>query len=419
MKERVILHIDLNNFYASVEALHNPHYRTVPMAVSGNVELRHGIVLAKNQIAKSYGVNTGDTLIEARQKCPNIEFCPVNFSLYLRFSKLAREIYERYTDKVESFGIDECWLDVTESQKLFGSGKEIADKIRNDLIKELGLTASAGVSYNKIFAKLGSDYKKPNVTTIISKDNYQSIAFPLPVERLLYVGKATKKKLNRIGIFTIGDLAKCDIEILKNILGVWGGYLHAFANGEDKAEVRSCDVYSVIKSVGNSTTTRRDMTSRDDVAYVIHLLSESVGARLKEYGFKGSTISIYLRNSDLQTNSKQQTLKFATNSSAEIAKVSLNIFDSIKLKEIKLRSIGVQVSHLIKNDNVEIQLDLFNNINNIIKKEKLEKEIDKIRSKFGYNSIKKAIMFTDESLTELNDAKEENVIHPIGFRKSL
>ena len=288
-----------------------------------------------------------------------------------------------------------------------------------DLIKELGLTASAGVSNNKIFAKLGSDYKKPNATTIISKDNYKEIAYPLSVENLIYVGKATKRKLNHIGIFTIGDLANADVEILKKLLGVWGEYLHIFANGEDKTEVRPCDVYSVIKSVGNSTTTKRDMINRDDVAYIVYLLSESVGSRLKEYGLKGTTISIYLRNADLITTNRQQTLKFPTNSSAEIAKKAMQIFDGIKLEDIKLRSIGIQVTNLIKNDDAEIQFDLYNNINNIIKKEKLEKGVDKIRAKFGYNSIKKAIMFTDESLTELNDAKEENVIHPIGFRKTL
>ncbi len=415
--ERVILHVDLNNFYASVEALHNAHYRTVPMAVCGNIELRHGVVLAKNQLAKEKGVKTGDTIIEAKQKCPNIEFCQANFSLYLKFSKLARNIYERYTDRVESFGIDECWLDVTKSIKLFGSGQIIADRIRNDLIKEVGLTASVGVSFNKIFAKLGSDYKKPNATTLITKENYKQIAFPLPVESLIFVGKATKKKLNHIGIYTIADLANCEVKILKDILGVWGEYLHDFANGKDNSEVKPCGVYSVIKSVGNSTTTKRDMTKDEDLKIIINLLSESVGARLKEYGFKGKCVALYIRNSDLQTQSRQKSIDIPTNSANEIAKIAYDIFKSFKYTNYKLRSLGVQVSSLVKEDECKTQLDMFQSVEDILKKETLEKGIDKIRTKFGYNSIKKAIMYTDESLTELNDAKEENVIHPIGFKR--
>lgn len=415
--ERTILHVDLNNFYASVEALHNVHYRTVPMAVTGDIELRHGVVLAKNQIAKQMGVKTGDTVIEARRKCPNIEFCPANFSLYLRFSQLARAIYERYTDKVESFGIDECWLDVTSSLKLFGSGEKIADEIRSTLLKELGVTASVGVSFNKIFAKLGSDYKKPNATTCITKENYKQIAFPQPVENLIYVGKATKEKLNHIGIKTIGDLARADKNALISLLGVWGEYLHNFANGEDKSEVRTVGTYSVIKSVGNSTTTKRDMNKREDVEYIVNLLSESVAARLKQYDFKGLSVSLYVRSSNLLTQNKQSTLKFATNSSAEIARVAMQIFDKLNIKTISLRSVGVQVSNLVKSEDCEVQLDMFENVNNVLKREKLEKGIDNIRSKFGHNIIKKAILFTDENLTELSNPKDENIIHPIGFRK--
>ncbi len=415
--QRTILHVDLNNFYASVEVLHNPHYRAVPMAVTGDIELRHGIVLAKNQMAKQMGVKTGDTIIEARRKCPNIEFCSANFSLYLRFSQMARSIYERFTDKVESFGIDECWLDVTHSTKLFGDGKRIADTIRETLLKELGITASVGVSDNKIFAKLGSDYKKPNATTCITKENYKQIAFPQPVESLIYVGKATKQKLNHIGITTIGDLANADEKVLTNLLGVWGNYLHKFANGEDDSEVRYSDAYSIIKSVGNSTTTKRDMKTEEDVKYIINLLAESVGARLKQYGLKGTSVSLYLRNSNLETFSKQLTLAFPTNSSSIIANNAFDIFKLFKNKIISLRSLGVQVSNLTKSEDCEIQLDMFNQVADVLKREKLEKGIDNIRSKFGHNIIKKAILYTDESLTELANPKDENVIHPMGFRK--
>ena len=415
--ERTILHVDLNNFYASVEVLHNKHYRSVPMAVTGDIELRHGIVIAKTQMAKEQGVKTGDTLFEAKRKCPNIEFCPANFSRYLRFSQMARSIYERFTDKVESFGIDECWLDVTASIKLFGDGKHIADIIRQTLLSELGITASVGVSFNKIFAKLGSDYKKPNATTCITRENYKQIAFPQPVESLIYVGKSTKQKLNHIGIKTIGDLANTSPEVLVNMLGVWGNYLHKYANGEDDSEVRYSDAYSVIKSVGNSTTTRRDMNSQEDVKYIINLLAESVASRLKQYGLKGTCVSLYLRNSTLDTMNKQATINSPTNSSSVIAEQAYSIFASLKKQNFSYRSLGVQVTNLVKSDKCEIQLDMFNNASDMLKREKLETEIDNIRHKFGHNIIKKAILYTDESLTELGNPKEENVIHPIGFKK--
>ena len=417
MKDRIILHVDLNNFYASVEAVHNPHYRVVPMAVCGEIELRHGIVLAKNELAKKMGVKTGDTIHEARAKCPNIEFCSANFSLYLRFSKLARAIYERFTDKVESFGIDECWLDVTASTRLFGSGEQIADKIRSTLIEELGLSASVGVSFNKIFAKLGSDYKKPNATTIISRENYKEIVFPLPAKALLFVGKATDAKLKHIGITTIGDIAQTPVNVLTNLLGVWGEHLHKFANGNDTSEVRCADAYSVIKSVGNSTTTKRDMINRRDVEYMINMLSDSVASRLREYGFKANTVSLYIRDSSLITSSKQLTLPYPTNSATDLSLNALKVFEMFNLSHFALRSIGVQASSLVKIEDCNLQLDMFNSVEDTLKREKLEKQIDNIRKKFGYDSVKKAIMYTDESLTELNNPKEENVIHPFGFRK--
>lgn len=416
-KERVILHVDLNNFYASVEALHNEHFRVVPMAVCGEVELRHGIVLAKNQMANEMGVKTGDTLFEARRKCPNIEFCSANFSLYLRFSKLARSIYERYTDKVESFGIDECWLDVTESVKLFGDGEQIAHKIRKDIFRELGITVSVGVSDNKIFAKLGSDYKKPNAVTVINKENYKQIAFPLPVQDLLFVGKATRQKLNHIGIYTIGDLAECEQNILTNVLGIWGKYLHEYANGEDRSQVCKSGLNSIIKSVGNSTTTKRDMQTENDIKCVITMLADSVGSRLKEYNLKGGCISLYLRTSELNVSNRQKSIKIPTSSSSEIANIAFEIFQSYNFKNFRFRALGIQVSNVISDKKCETQLDMFCSVEKILKKEKLEKGIDKIRSKFGYNSIKKAIMFTDESLTEIVNPKDENVIHPIGFKR--
>ena len=236
--DRVILHCDMNSFYASVECLYNPSIRNKPVAVGGSVEKRNGIILAKNDVAKRFGVKTGDALWQARQKCPNLVIVPPDFKKYIKLSRLAVEIYNSYTNLVEGFGLDECWLDVTGSTHLFGSGEEIAEAIRQRVKTELGITCSIGVSFNKIFAKLGSDMKKPDAITVITKDNYKSTVWPLPVEDLLFVGRATKQKLNRYGIKTIGDLACSNLSFLETLLGKWGSYLWGYANGLDASTVR-------------------------------------------------------------------------------------------------------------------------------------------------------------------------------------
>ncbi len=248
--ERVILHSDLNSFYASVECLYNPEIRDKPVAVGGSVEHRHGIILTANPLAKKfYGLKVGEAIWQAKQKCPNLVVVPPNYSLYIRFSKEVREIYKNYTDLIESFGIDEAWLDVTESTKLFGTGEKIANEIRSRIRAELGITASIGVSYNKIFAKLGSDIKKPDATTVITQDNFMDVAWPLPVNDLLYVGRSTFKKLVNVGILTIGDLANSPLTFLKKLLGKWGEYLWTFANGYDSSPVVKLDHTGSIKGM--------------------------------------------------------------------------------------------------------------------------------------------------------------------------
>lgn len=235
---RTVLHSDLNNFYASVECLKNPRIRNFPVVVVGSIEDRHGIVLAKNMIAKNFGVKTGDVYWQAKQKCGNtLVEVPADFSTYINVSREVRKIYEDYADRIQAYGIDECWLDVTSSVKLFGGGRQIAEIIRERIKTELGLTVSIGVSWNKIFAKLGSDMKKPDAVTEITPENYKQVVWSLPVEDLLYVGRATQQKLNRIGIKTIGDLAQADEQRLINLLGKWGSYLHTFANGKDESPV--------------------------------------------------------------------------------------------------------------------------------------------------------------------------------------
>ena len=283
---RTILHSDMNSCYASVELLHRPYLRGKPMAVGGDPEARHGIVLAKDELAKKAGVKTGMALWEARQVCPDITFVPPRMDLYLRFSRLAREIYSEYSDRIEPFGIDESWIDVTESASYKGDGVQIAEEIRERMKTELGVTVSIGVSWNKIFAKFGSDYKKPDAVTVITPENYRKIVWQSPVEDLLYVGRATRRKLNNLGILTVGDLARMDPEILHSHFGKMGYILSVFARGEDQTPVSVQDYESPIKSIGNSTTTPRDLTTEEDVKIVTYVLSESVASRLRDDNFK-------------------------------------------------------------------------------------------------------------------------------------
>ena len=296
---RTILHSDCNCFYVSVELLHHPELRGKPVAVGGDPEARHGIVLTADYTAKRYGVKTGMALWQAKQVCPDITFLPPRMDLYLRFSRMAQEIYADYTDKREPYGIDESWLDVTDSATLKGDGFHIAQEISSRMKKELGITVSVGVSFNKIFAKLGSDYKKPDAITTMYEDEFQRKAWCLPVSDLLYVGNATNKKLYSMGIRTIGDLAKSDETLLVRKLGKMGSILWAFANGYDESPVKLENTSAPVKSVGNSTTTLRDMETDEDVKIVLYILAESVAARLRENGFRCRTVEISVRDKEL------------------------------------------------------------------------------------------------------------------------
>lgn len=313
--ERTVLHIDCNKFYASVECLYRPEIRNKPVAVGGDVESRHGIILTKNEIASKYGLTVGEPLWKARKKCHDLIIVPPNYPLYLRFSKLARMIYADYSEFIEPFGLDENWIDVSGSQQ---NGEEIANEIRERVKSELGITVSVGVSFNKIFAKLGSDYKKPDAVTVISKDNFRDIVWPLPCGDLLMVGRATAAKLNSYGIKTIGELANTDEKFLKTVLGKNGQTLRDYANGLDTSPVRRADEVSDVKSVGNSTTTPRDLVDNDDVKIVFRVLCESVATRLREQGIKGKTVTISVRDVNLNSFTRQQKMKAHSDISSEI-----------------------------------------------------------------------------------------------------
>lgn len=403
----------MNNCYASIELLHRPELRGKPLAVGGDPEARHGIVLAKDQLAKKAGVKTGMALWQAKQVCPDIVFVPPRMDLYLRFSHLAHEIYSDYTDRQEAFGIDESWLDVTESCSLKGSGEKIAEEISRRIKKELGITVSIGVSWNKIFAKLGSDYKKPDAITVINQENYKNIVWPLPVEDLLFVGRATKKKLNKLGIYTIGALAETDPDILKIHLGKVGIILSYFANGNDNTPVCYQDENAPIKSIGNSTTTPRDLTTETDVSIIVWLLAESVSARLREHHFVGNVVEISVRDKDLFSFTRQKKVPLSTNITSEIATYAMELFRANYNWQKPIRSVGVRVSDL-QIDTAPVQLSLFSDQERRERYHRMDQTVDIIRKRFGFYSIQRGIMYQDRKLSALN-AKEDNIVHPCGY----
>lgn len=413
---RTILHSDLNNFYASVECLRHPEIREKPVVVVGSKEDRHGIVLAKNMIAKKAGVQTGDVYWEARQKCGNtLVEVQADFAEYLKVSKEVRKIYEDYTDRIEAYGIDECWLDVTSSLKLFGSGVQIANTIRERVKKEIGITVSVGVSWNKIFAKLGSDMKKPDAVTEITEENYKEVVWSLPVEDLLYVGGATKQKLNRIGVKTIGQLAQSDEGLLVRMLGKWGSYLYTFANGKDNSPVTTVDEEENIKSIGNSLTVYRDLKDEEDVRMVIHLLADSVAARMRQSGLtRARTVHIYARSTDLLGYQKQGKLPRPCSNELEISKKAFQLFQEVYPWQNYVRGLGISVSDFVFGAQ---QLDLFGSFEKDEKQRRLDVAIDKIRKKYGNNIIQSAIIYKDPKIRDL-DVKGEHVIHPYSFFKN-
>lgn len=411
--ERVILHSDINSCYASIELLHHPELKGKPVAVGGDPEARHGIVLAKDEIAKKFGVKTGMPLWQAKQLCPGIIFLPPRMDLYLRFSRMAHEIYGHYTDMQQAFGIDESWLDVTGSCGLFGNGFEIAKQISNRMKEELGITVSIGVSWNKIFAKLGSDYKKPDAITVISKENYKNIAWSLPASDLLYVGRSTNAKLKSININTIGDIAKTHPDFLKRHLGKMGLILHSFANGYDTSEVLVENYSAPIKSIGNSTTTPRDLVCDEDVWLIIIVLAESVTKRLRENGLKCTVVEISVRDTKLCSFSRQRKLLTPTNITKEVAQAAFKLFKESYSFKNPVRSIGVRGADLVI-DTMPVQTDLFMDNEKRLKLEKIDEALDQIRRRFGYKSIHRAIMYTDRNLSRINPC-EDHTIHPHGY----
>lgn len=413
MKNRTILHSDINCCYASIEHLYHPELAGKPIAVGGDPEARLGIVLTADYLAKKCGVKTGMALWQAKQVCPEINFISPRMDLYLRFSKMAHEIYGEYTDLQEAYGIDESWLDVTDSVSIKGDGYKIAQEISNRMKSELGITVSIGVSFNKIYAKLGSDYKKPDAITTMYRDEFRDKAWGLPASDLLYVGRSTSAKLQRLGIRTIGDLARTDEKILHSQFGKMGDILWVFANGYDDSPVKYEDAHAPIKSIGNSTTTPRDLVNEQDVKIVLTILAESVAARLRENVFKCRVVEISVRDNELFSFTRQRKIDHAANVTREIAEEAFRLFQENYDWKKPIRSVGVRGADLV-NDNYWEQIDLFSSVEFREKQMKVDTAVDDIRRRFGFYSVQRGLMYFDKMLSAV-DAKAEHTVHPHGY----
>ena len=415
---RSVLHIDMNACYASIECLYDPSIRKLPVAVGGDVEARHGIILAKNQIAKRFGVKTGEALWQAKQKCPELHIVPPHFDRYLRFSRMAREIYADYTDLVEPLGLDEVWCDVTGTQKLRERGLEaLANEIRERVKFELGITVSVGASWNKIFAKLGSDYKKPDAVTVFTPENYRDKGWPLPAADLLGVGRATERKLALRGIHTIGDIAAAPPSMLRGFLGKWGLILHDFATGYDTSPVARAGDEAVIKSIGNSTTTPRDLCCDEDAGIVYWMLCESVAERMRESGFLCRGVQVHIRDNELASFERQLKLESPTCLASTLHEAAMRLLRENWDWHKPLRSIGVRATDLLP-ASTPVQCSIFEDSERQEKRERLERSVDDLRRRFGHYCVGRAVCVSDPTLRNINP-KDEHVIHPVGYFKAV
>lgn len=402
MRERVILHSDLNNFFASVETVLNPAFRGKPLIVCGDPKERKGVVLAKNYEAKAYGIQTAETVASALKKCPHVQTCPTHFKEYNRYSLAVREIYARFTDRVEVCSIDECALDVTESVKLFGSGVEIAEKIRSAVKEETGLTVSVGVSFNRVYAKLASELKKPDAVTLLSRENYREIVFPLPASELMTVGKNTAETLARYGIRTIGDLAEADEGLLTKLLGKRGRQVRVYARGEDDTPVRMYGEEDEVKSIGNSMTLPKDVSDRREIKRLFYVLAESVSGRQREANVgKCDTVHIMVKDAYLREATKQKKIPPSA-LCGDIAEGAYELYCEHFPVNFKTHALGVSISGFdysveqIRFCDEEIGKADYD------KRKRAEDAVAKIRKKYGFEKVQRGIVMEDEKLVGLD-----------------
>ncbi|MDR0905634.1 MAG: DNA polymerase IV [Oscillospiraceae bacterium] len=390
MSERTIFHCDCNSFFASVEETFNPQYKSVPMAVAGDPASRHGIILAKNELAKKYNIKTAETVWSARKKCPNLVLCPPRRGVYSEVCERVNAIYAEYTDRVERFGVDESWLDMT---MFADSAEAFAGELRRRVAEEIGITISVGVSWNKIFSKLGSDYKKPDATTVITRENYREIVFPLPVTDLFMVGRNTAESLAKLGIHTIGQLAQCDADYLASRFGKLGEVLHRNANGLDDGAVAHIGESEPVKSVGNGMTFRRDLVTMDDIRAGVNALTDSVAARLRAAGMKCATVQVTIKDSALKSIQRQKGVATPTFVASEIAKTALEIIEASWQIGKPIRMLTVTAQNLVPPEQAVEQLTLFGDGDDDAelrrRKEQLERAVDALRGKYGSRSLRR------------------------------
>ena len=404
--DRVIFHCDCNSFYASVELLTRPELRDKPVAVCGDPASRHGIILAKNEPAKKFGVKTAETIWQAKKKCPELVLLPSHHDLYHQYSEKVNAIYERFTDLVEPFGLDENWLDVTGTLHLFGGDAvALADRIRNTVKEELGLTVSVGVSFNKVFAKLGSDYKKPDATTLISVDNFRGIVWPLPVTDLLFVGRAAAKVLSQYDIHTIGDLAAFDRQALVTLLGKQGGQLWNYANGLENSPVAPAGLYVPPKSVGNGQTFPHNLITKDEVHQGLALLADEVAMRLRQHHLKATTLQVTIRDPSFKDICRQRPLEFPAYTARELTQAATDIVAKCWSSNAPIRALTVTAHNLVPENEATVQIGLFDEDapKRRDKVEKLEHTMDAIRAKYGRSAL------STGTVTKFPEEPEDNV----------
>lgn len=394
--DRAILHVDCNKFYASVECCRRPALRELPLAVGGDEAMRHGIVLTKNELAARCGISTGEPLWSARQKCPGLVVVPPDFPTYIRYSGMVRQILDSYTDRVEPFGLDEAWLELTGCP---GSPEATADEIRQRVHRELGITVSIGVSFNKTFAKLGSDYKKPDAVTVFSRENFREKVWPLPAGSLLFVGRATQQKLAQRYIFTIGDIARAEPALLRSLLGKCGSMLHAAANGLDGQPVIPAGQEAAIQSVSNSMTTYRDLLDDHDAHLVLTALAETVGRRLRGQHLCGRTVEVHARDNTLSTHAFRTTLDHYICSTEDIAGEAIALLQAKYRWAKPLRTLTVGISGLAP-DTTPSQTDLLGGAQRE-RRERLDVATDALRRRFGEGCVRRAILLEDPALAGL------------------
>lgn len=384
----------------------NPCLKGFCIAVTGDKDMRHGIVLAKSNEAKAMGVKTAEAIWQARQKCPDIICVPPHYDAYVEYSKKVKEIYNQYSDRVEPFSLDECWIDVTDSMNLFGDGKKIADEIRERIKNEIGLTISVGVSFTKSFAKLGSDMKKPDATTVISKENFRSTVWNLDVGDMIMIGRKTAEKLHKYNIFTIGQLAKADDELIKSVFGVNGIKIIDAANGRDLSPVAKATDEREVKSVGHGTTALKDVETYEDASAIIYFLCEMVSTRMRRYNVYGKTVSLDLRDNRLEHVTRQKPLPRLTFVTKDIAKAAVELLKENwhPDKDCPLRTITVAVSNL-QNSQGSLQEDFL--YSDRRKDENLENAMDTIRQKYGFAAIARANYFGSDFIADKQSGDED------------